>query len=49
LIATTASKAISAKIRLKPRVNVEYVIDSSNSLTRSVVLDFHVPELDGFV
>jgi hypothetical protein len=49
LIATTTSKAISAKIRLKPRVNVEYVIDSSNSLASSVVLDLQVPELDGFV
>jgi hypothetical protein len=46
LIATTASKAISTKIRLQPRVNVEYVIDSSSSLARSVVLDFEFSELD---
>jgi hypothetical protein len=49
LIRATAAQTVSAEIRLKPRINVEYVINSSNSLTSSVVLDFHLPELDGFV
>tara|TARA_R100001509_G_scaffold128082_1_gene81531 strand:+ start:451 stop:600 length:150 start_codon:yes stop_codon:yes gene_type:complete len=49
LIRARTSKAISAKIRLQPRVNVEYVIDSSNSLAIGVVLDLEVSEFDLFV
>jgi hypothetical protein len=49
LVTATPTKAISAKVRLEPRINIKDIIDRSRSLTRSVVLNFHLTELDGLV
>jgi hypothetical protein len=49
LITAAAAKAVSTKVRLQPRINIKNVIDCSRSLARSVVLDFKITELDGFV
>jgi hypothetical protein len=49
LVTAAPTKAISAKVRLEPRINIKDIIDGSRSLASSVVLDLHLSEFDGLV